>query len=93
MSGPATPAGLPPAPVSSQRPEDRTSDDTRASTDSSGQRAVPYHCPFCAEEDLRPHGTTHGAWHCRACLRVFSVRFLGLEPAPVTVPAPGGAAR
>jgi hypothetical protein len=43
-----------------------------------GERAVPYHCPFCAEEDLRPHGTTHGAWHCRTCLRAFSVRFLGL---------------
>lgn len=60
-----------------------------------GERAVPYHCPFCAEEDLRPHGTTHGAWHCRTCLRVFSVRFLGLaeherwgEVATPSVPAP-----
>jgi hypothetical protein len=91
MSGPATPPGLPPAPVPSQRPDSRTSDDARASTDSSGQRAVPYHCPFCAEEDLRPHGTTHGAWHCRACLRVFAVRFLGLEAPPVIEPAPGAA--
>ncbi|MCU0283719.1 MAG: hypothetical protein MUD13_07460 [Candidatus Nanopelagicales bacterium] len=52
---------------------------------------MPYHCPFCAEEDLRPHGTTHGAWHCRACLRVFAVRFLGLEAPPVIEPAPGAA--
>jgi ribosomal protein L37AE/L43A len=44
------------------------------------QRAVPYHCPFCAEEDLRPHGPTPGAWHCRACLRTFSVQFHGIEP-------------
>jgi hypothetical protein len=41
-------------------------------------RAVPYHCPFCAEEDLRPHPGGQGAWHCRSCLRVFAVRFLGL---------------
>jgi len=52
------------------------------------ERAVPYHCPFCAEEDLRPHGTTPGAWHCRSCLRVFSVRFLGLADPP-----PWGAGR
>ncbi|HEX6886634.1 MAG TPA: hypothetical protein VF143_00900 [Candidatus Nanopelagicales bacterium] len=52
------------------------------------ERAVPYHCPFCAEDDLRPHGTTHGAWHCRSCLRVFAVRFLGIEglPAAPTIP-------
>jgi hypothetical protein len=48
-----------------------------------GERAVPYHCPFCAEEDLRPYGSTHGQWHCRTCLRAFSVRFLGLcDPQP-----------
>ena len=44
------------------------------------ERAVPYHCPFCAEEDLRPHEAARGAWHCRSCLRVFSVRFHGLAP-------------
>ncbi len=49
-------------------------------TGSGSARQVPYHCPYCAEQDLRPHGTTAGAWHCRACLRLFSVRFLGLEP-------------
>ena len=40
-------------------------------------RAVPYHCPFCAEEDLRP--VEGGRWHCRACLRVFSLTFHGLQ--------------
>lgn len=45
-----------------------------------GERAVPYHCPFCAEEDLRPHAAGSGAWHCRACLRTFTVHFLGLAP-------------
>ena len=39
---------------------------------------VPFHCPYCAEEDLRPHGDTHGEWECRACLRAFGVRFIGL---------------
>jgi ribosomal protein L37AE/L43A len=41
------------------------------------QRAVPYHCPFCAEEDLRP--LEGGRWHCRSCLRAFSVTFHGLQ--------------
>ena len=50
------------------------------STAPTGERVVPYHCPFCAEEDLRPAGSTHGAWHCRSCLRVFSVRFHGIAP-------------
>jgi hypothetical protein len=40
--------------------------------------AAPLHCPYCAGEDLRPHGDKHGAWECRECLRAFSVSFLGL---------------
>ena len=43
-----------------------------------GERAVPYLCPFCGEEDLRP--LPHGRWHCRSCLRAFSVAFHGLHP-------------
>jgi len=42
------------------------------------ERVVPYHCPYCGDEDLRPHQDTHGAWECRSCLRAFSVKFLGL---------------
>jgi ribosomal protein L37AE/L43A len=41
------------------------------------ERAVPYHCPFCAEEDLRP--LEGGRWHCRSCLRVFALTFYGLQ--------------
>jgi hypothetical protein len=26
------------------------------------ERAVPFHCPYCGDEDLRPHGTAHGEW-------------------------------
>ena len=44
----------------------------------SDARAVPFYCPFCGEEDLRPHEDAHGAWHCRACTRVFSLRLVGL---------------
>lgn len=51
------------------------------------QRAVPYVCPFCGEEDLRP--VEEGGWHCRSCLRVFSVTFHGLRTG-ATTPAPPG---
>jgi ribosomal protein L37AE/L43A len=44
----------------------------------SEQRAVPFYCPFCGEEDLRPNEAAHGAWHCRSCTRVFSLRLVGL---------------
>lgn len=44
----------------------------------SGGHAVPLHCPYCAGENLHPHGATHGAWECRECLRAFAVKFFGL---------------
>jgi hypothetical protein len=47
-------------------------------------RAVPFHCPYCGDQDLRPRGDQHGSWECRACLRAFSLKYLGLvrPPAP-----------
>ena len=64
------------------------------------QRAVPYHCPFCAEEDLRPvepgavPGLARGGWHCRSCLRVFSVAFHGIhQPASFAPELNGSEAR
>jgi ribosomal protein L37AE/L43A len=48
---------------------------------SAGERAVPFYCPYCGEENLRPHEDTHGAWECRGCARVFSLKFLGLSAA------------
>ena len=51
------------------------------------ERAVPFHCPYCGEEDLRPHETVsddgeivspHGSWECRSCQRAFSLKMLGL---------------
>lgn len=35
-------------------------------------------CPYCGEEDLRPSEAAQTAWECRACLRVFTVTFVGL---------------
>ena len=37
-------------------------------------RAVPFHCPYCGDENLFPHdpedGTAHGAWNAApACGR------------------------
>jgi ribosomal protein L37AE/L43A len=40
--------------------------------------AAPFYCPYCGEENLFPHGEKHGEWECRACRRVFAVRFIGL---------------
>ena len=51
------------------------------------ERAVPFHCPYCGDEDLRPHapedgGSGHGQWECRSCLRAFALRMIGLIPHP-----------
>jgi ribosomal protein L37AE/L43A len=45
----------------------------------SGERAVPFHCPFCGEEDLRPAGAEHGTWECRDCTRVFKLSMVGMR--------------
>jgi hypothetical protein len=44
-----------------------------------GERATPFFCPYCADEDLRPDGETGGRWRCNACARVFSLHFVGLS--------------
>ena len=57
-------------------------------------RAVPFHCPYCGDDNLWPfearrlarqeppfeaEGSGHGAWECRACLRAFKVTSAGLD--------------
>jgi ribosomal protein L37AE/L43A len=42
-----------------------------------------YHCPFCAEEDLRPVEEPRGAWLCRACARVFTVDLVTLDTSKI----------
>lgn len=54
-------------------------------------RATPYQCPYCGDDDLRPHEvedadgevtSPHGAWECRACLRAFTLKMLGMITRP-----------
>ncbi|GAA1675560.1 hypothetical protein GCM10009830_22770 [Glycomyces endophyticus] len=61
-------------------------------------RVVPYHCPYCGEEDLRPFVPESdsdveikGGWHCADCTRVFAVTYHGMAAAQVIAPpAPTG---
>jgi ribosomal protein L37AE/L43A len=39
-------------------------------------RAVPFYCPFCGEQDLRPSDPS--GWRCEACERRFELTFLGV---------------
>jgi len=43
-----------------------------------GERQVPFFCPYCGEEDLRPAGARPGAWDCASCSRGFRLRFTGM---------------
>ncbi|MEU8137178.1 hypothetical protein [Streptodolium elevatio] len=60
------------------------------------ERAAPFYCPYCGDEDLRPHEEGHGAWLCGACRRAFTLKYLGLvfqeAPASAAAPADGTAA-
>jgi ribosomal protein L37AE/L43A len=56
-----------------------TTADGRSASSSAEERAVPYYCPYCGGEDLRPHEDSHGAWECRECTRVFTVKLIGLR--------------
>ncbi|GJF28844.1 hypothetical protein [Kitasatospora sp. NBC_01539] len=42
------------------------------------ERAAPFFCPYCGDEDLRPSEAGHGCWECAACRRAFQLKFLGL---------------
>ncbi|MEV8322790.1 hypothetical protein [Kitasatospora sp. NPDC056731] len=50
------------------------------------ERAAPFFCPYCGDEDLRPSEAGHGAWECHGCRRAFQLKFLGLLSP--TAPAP-----
>ena len=40
-------------------------------------RQLPiFHCPYCGDEDLTPHGDSADGWQCSACLRAFTVRLI-----------------
>ena len=40
------------------------------------ERAVPFHCPYCGDENLFPREGA-GAWECHSCLRAFTLRYTG----------------
>lgn len=44
------------------------------------ERAIPFYCPYCGEEDLEPR-EQDGSWHCRSCARAFQLRFAGIGAA------------
>jgi transposase-like protein len=43
------------------------------------ERQVPFYCPYCGEQDLRPSGPDGGGWRCVSCARSFELRFAGLD--------------
>lgn len=45
---------------------------------STEDRAVPFYCPYCGEEDLYPVAQPRGAWRCAGCLRVFALKLIGI---------------
>jgi transposase-like protein len=67
---------------------------------SGASRGIPFHCPYCGDEDLRPSEEGHGAWECHACLRAFSLKMLGMlarpggttQGVPLQGESPGGPA-
>jgi ribosomal protein L37AE/L43A len=44
-----------------------------------GERQVPFYCPYCGEEALRPASAQAGAWTCGSCARSFTLTFGGLS--------------
>jgi transposase-like protein len=56
------------------------------------ERAAPFYCPYCGDEDLRPSEAGHGGWECRACNRAFQLKFLGLLAEGLKANSPQGGA-
>jgi len=57
------------------------------------ERAVPFHCPYCGDENLWPHetdeGPGHGQWECRSCMRAFKLNMIGQLRPPASAHAKG----
>lgn len=41
------------------------------------QRAAPFYCPYCGDEELEPYRDTHGAWWCHSCRRAWKLSYIG----------------
>jgi transposase-like protein len=48
----------------------------------SGHGTVPFFCPYCGDESIRPYGETHGEWRCESCRRAFALRTVRQAPVP-----------
>jgi ribosomal protein L37AE/L43A len=49
-----------------------------SSPGASTERQVPFFCPYCGDESLRPSGPDAGGWTCGSCARSFKLSFAGL---------------
>jgi ribosomal protein L37AE/L43A len=54
------------------------------------ERAAPFYCPYCGDEDLRPFGDRHGEWRCGACRRVFRLGYVGVAADWTSTPEVAG---
>ena len=39
-------------------------------------RAVPFYCPFCGEQELRPADPS--GWWCESCERIFELQLVAI---------------
>ena len=46
--------------------------------ESATPRAVPFYCPFCGEQDIRPDDPS--GYRCEVCDRRWELRLLGVGP-------------
>ncbi|MGW7353940.1 hypothetical protein [Streptomyces sp. Z26] len=57
------------------------------------ERAAPFYCPYCGDEDLRPSEAEAprggSPWECASCNRAFTLSFLGLLAKGLRREAPG----
>jgi hypothetical protein len=49
-----------------------------SSQESATPRAVPFYCPFCGEQDIRPADPS--GYRCEVCDRRWELRLLGVGP-------------
>jgi transposase-like protein len=47
----------------------------------SAMRAVPFYCPYCGEQDIRPDDSGADAWRCASCERHFELTVTAVGPA------------
>jgi transposase-like protein len=48
------------------------------------ERATPFYCPYCGDEDIRPAGEQLSTYRCDACLRTWELKFVGTNRRPAS---------